>query len=227
MRSCKYCGVELNDNDINCPLCGAHTFVVNATPVMPSGEYPNFTKKTSVKKLIKNIFLGIMAVILMAMGIASGLSNNWAFLAITGFTELYLWFGILQYVFYPKRVCDLINGVFFYIILALNLIFMHYYFNGHVNALRISLGYITPIILSILNITLVMLILITGKWHKYAYKTCRLAVFEFIWFIIMAILKMPIVSSIVCASLGFVTIVCAVVFGRETLFSELKKHFKI
>ena len=232
MRTCKYCNVELSDNEINCPLCGAHTTVVNSTPVMTPGEYPDFTKKRSPRILVRNIFAAISFVILMALGITTWLTSNLAFIIIPLAALAYIWLGILQYIFWPKIVEDTLHGIFFYIILSVNLICAYFFFakglNGvdnHINALNVSLGIITPIFMAVLNFTFALMIMISGKWHKYAYKTTRLAVIEVLWFAIMWFCGFNIVASIVCASFGFVTIVVGLIFGRETLAIELKKHF--
>ena len=231
MRTCKYCNVELNDNEINCPLCGAHTTVVNSTPVMAAGEYPDFTKKRSARVLVRNIFAAISFVIIMALGITTWLTEKWVFLIVPLASLAYIWLGILQYIFWPKIFEDTLHGIFFYIVLSVNLICAYFYAKGvngvdnSINALNVSLGIITPIFMSVLNFTFALVIFISGKWHKYAYKTTRLAVLEVLWFPIMWGCGFNVVASIVCASLGFVTIVIGLLFGRDTLAVEFKKHF--
>ena len=225
MRVCKYCNCKINDNQINCPLCGAHTDVVDASVPMVSGSYPQKGYKKPIKIMVRDIFISISAIIMMAFLISSIMSHNWSLFIVAGACVSFVWLTILQYVFYPHNTRQILGGVFTWLIVYINLIFLHYHFHGMENALNISLAIISPILLSILNIVFLMIVFIGGNWYRYAFQTITLNVFEILWLVMVLLLNFNAVASIVCASIGFITFAFSFVFGREVIYAEFKKRF--
>lgn len=233
MRICKYCQVKCSDNDINCPLCGAHTDVVDLSNPIPSAQYPDNMQRKSRKPLVKGIFINITLIILAGMFIASLLSNIWALFLISVAAVSFVWLAILQFVFNPHTTREIIAGVFFWTIIFVNGICAHFYFNGingvdsTINALNISIGLITPVLLAIVNVVYLMIVIIKGNWYRYAYQTIRLSIIEIAMLFINYLLNLTTVASIVCASFGLVTILFSLIFGRNVLFAEFKKRFHL
>ncbi|MCI7401658.1 MAG: DUF6320 domain-containing protein [Christensenella sp.] len=225
MRVCKYCNCKMNDNQINCPLCGAHTDVVDASVPMVSGSYPQKGLKKPVKLLVRDIFIGLTSIILMAFLVSSIMSHNWALFLVATSCLAFVWLTILQYVFYPHNTRQILSGIFTWTIIFINAVFLHYYFHGMSNALNISIGIISPILLSILNVVFLMIVFIGGNWYRYAFQTIVLCSIEIIWLIAVLLLKFNAIASIVSASIGFVTIAFSFVFGREVIYAEFKKRF--
>lgn len=225
MRVCKYCNCKMNDNQINCPLCGAHTDVVDASVPMVSGSYPQKGYKKPIKIMVRDIFISISAIIMMAFLISSIMSHNWSLFIVAGACVSFVWLTILQYVFYPHNTRQILGGIFTWLIVYINLIFLHYHFHGMGNALNISLAIISPILLSILNIVFLMIVFIGGNWYRYAFQTITLNVFEILWLVMVLLLNFNAVASIVCASIGFITFAFSFVFGREVIYAEFKKRF--
>lgn len=233
MRECRYCQVKCNDNDINCPLCGAHTEVVDVNTFITPGFYPDKPLKKSKKPVVKNIFISILTIIVAGMFVSSLLSNIWALFFITIAAEAFIWLAILRFVFYPHNTRQIIAGVFTWVITFTNLICLHFYCNGlngvdgAINALNISVGIITPTLLAIVNVVYLAIVFIGGNWYRYAYQTIRLSIIEIAMFFLTYLCGFTTVASIVCSAFGITTILFSLIFGRNVLFAEFKKRFHI
>lgn len=230
MRECKSCKVKLNNNEINCPLCGAHTYVIDEECNIVSGEYPLRPLKKSAKVVVKNIFIALSILLLAAFGLVSILTKNVTFVAIVAFVELYIWLAIFNNIFSTRNLAHILASVFMYTIIAVNLICLHYFMTkgNDWRLLNASVGIVTPILLGALNITYMMIVFISQKWYKYAFQTIVLSILE-IGMLVLTILvnNITYVGSIVCAGLGLATIVFSFVFGKEVMLTEFKKRLHL
>lgn len=222
MNHCRRCGVEVDENLGNCPLCGA--FVSDNTQDSIY-EYPKIDFKTKRQLFLKiSLFITIFTVALVvAINVAVNHTVSWSLHVLFGF--VILWFAVGRSII--KRFNVRKHLVWDFIAVIALLFYINLWSSKLQNPWAFTLG--API--AVLTWATVLEILVfahKGGRGNYMIALTRLFVLSaicigisFIW-----IGKCD-WGWIICAARGFVDVLALSFFAKDAYFSELKKRLHV
>ena len=222
MNRCRRCGVEVDDNLGNCPLCGAFVSEKTENTIY---EYPQVNFKTK-RRLFFNIsmFITVFVIALVvAINLAVNRTVSWSIHVIFGFVLLWLAVGrstIKRFNVRKHLAWD------FSAVIAL-LFYINIWTSKLANPWAFTLG--APIVvLTWASVLEILTFAHKGGRSNYQIALTKLFVFSaicigisFIW------LKKCEWGWIVCTARGFVDVLALSFFAKDKYFSELKKRLHI
>lgn len=222
MNQCRRCGVRVDENLGNCPLCGAFVSENTQDTIY---EYPQINFKTKRQLFFKiSMFVTIFTVaIVMAINIAVSRTVSWSLHVLFGLAILWLAVGrstIKRFNTRKHLAWD------FFALIAL-LFYINIWTSKLSNPWAFTLG--API--AVLTWATVLEILIfshKGGRGNYMIALTRLFVLSAICIAVSFIwLNKCDWGWIICTARGFIDVFAMSFFAKEKYFSELKKRLHV
>lgn len=222
MKQCRKCGVHVDDDLANCPLCGAFAHD-ETTPTIY--EYPEVNIKTKKKLLLKiSLFASIFTMVLvLAINIAVNKTVSWSLHVIFGFALV--WMCISRPIIKRFNVRKYLTWGF---IGAIALLFyINIWTSRLANPWAFNLG--APIVILVWQSVLEILIFAhKGGRGNYQISLTKLFVLSAICIGISFLWTGTCIWSwYVCTAIGFVDVLALSFFAKETYFGELKRRLHI
>lgn len=222
MKQCRKCGVHVDDDLTNCPLCGALAHEQTSATIY---EYPIVDLKKKRQLLLKlSLFASIFAILLVgAINIAVNHKISWSLHVLFAFALAWICIGrpVL------KRFCVRKHLTWDF----LGAIALLFYINAWTNKLAdpwaFALG--MPIVVLVWQTILEILTLShKGGRGNYQISLTKLFALSLICCIVSLVwIKDNEWSWCVCAARGFVDILALSFFAKDSYFSELKKRLHV
>lgn len=225
MKYCKSCKTYNPDYEDNCPLCGAGLAPAETTEEEFSfAPYNSKQKIKSAKKIVRDIFIVISIIILAGLFVASVLSKVWGIFYIGVASVGFFWLIVGQHVFFRTDLRSIYFKVAFWLIVLAFLVSLHY------GVLYVAVSYAVPAILFVLNVTSLMTVFISHKWYRYAFHVFNLGLLMIGMLPLNYLLSKGFegynwIASTVTFGLGLITVLFSFIFGKDVLYSEVKKRF--
>lgn len=223
MNRCRRCGVEVDDNLGNCPLCGA--FVSDKT-ADSKYEYPQINLKTKRQLFFKIcMFISVFSIALVVgINLAVNRTVSWSLHVIFGFALVWLAIGRSTIKRFNVRkhlawdFCAVI-ALLFYINLWTS--------SKLVDPWAFTLG--APIVvLTWASVLEILTLSHRGGRSDYQIALTKLFVLSAICIAISFIwLKKCEWGWIICTARGFVDVLALSFFAKDSYFSELKKRLHV
>ncbi len=219
---CRKCGVNIDGNLVNCPLCGAHVGEENPKSIY---GYPSVAEKNAKALFLRiSLFVTVISMaIVLVIDFAVDNRIVWAWHVIFGFAVAWLCVGrpILKRFNVRKYLSWGFAGV-----IAL-LFYLNYWINSFADPWAFTLG--API--AVLTWQGVLAVLgIAHKPERPEYWMSATKVFilsaicigvSFLW------IKTCYWGWYVCTGVGFIEVLSLSIFAKEKYFSELGKRLHV
>ncbi len=224
MKYCKACKTYNPDYEDNCPLCGAGLSNADTEKEFSFAPYNSKLKIKSAKKIVKDIFIVLSIFILTALFVSSVLSKVWGIFYIGVASVGFFWLLIGQHLFFRADLRSIYFRVAFWLVVLAFLVSLHY------GALYAAVSYAVPAILFVLDVVVMMTVFISHKWYRYAFHVFCLAILMIGMLPLNYLLSKGYdgynwIASTATFGLGLITVLFSFIFGKDVLYSEVKKRF--
>ena len=222
MKQCRKCGVYVDDDLANCPLCGAFAHDETAPTIY---EYPQVNIKTKKKLLLKiSMFVTVFTIALvLAINAAVNHTVSWSIHVIFGFALV--WLCVSRPII--KRFCVRKHLTWDFIGVIALLFYINIWTSKLANPWAFTLG--MPIVVLVWQTVLEILTLAhKGGRGNYQISLTKLFVLSaicigvsFIW------TKTCTWGWYVCSARGFVDVLALSFFAKDSYLGELKRRLHI
>lgn len=227
MSKCERCNLIIYDDTIKCPLCKGVIATLSPTDevehVSRSVMYPDVAEKMKILQLVMKIMVfATILVTAICMLINYMTYNGMWWSLIVGAALVYACFTVAYSV---RRVTSHRTKILILSYLALLLSVLVDNIIGYTGW---SVNIFIPIAVILLEITIVILMLVTVNWQNYIFMLITLSVISVLYLILI---PLGIVNhellSVVSAAISCFLILAVVIFGDKTAENEIERRFHV